>query len=791
MKKLWLWPYKRLEKWRAVRPCKAIAGMVGLNLTVWSLYKIIILLSLLASPLPINKLEHDYGTVYMDSRGGLMHMELSNSRTYRLFTPLEDISPFIIKGFLNYEDQYFFFHQGINPVAVIQALALNLKNGKILRGGSTITLQLARMMEPKPRTVAAKIREAFRALQLEGTYSKKKLLEIYLNSVPMGGNIMGVGAAAYLYFGKPASDLSLAEAALLVGLPKSPNNYRPDLNPIKAQNQRNRILRRLAGKLHVNHEDLKEAFQAKVPARRLPNPLRYPFWILRDSTASRRPVRKYSVDPHLQEFCEEKLAEAHLGLEKLNIHNGALMVVDNRSMKVLAYLGSADFYDKNGGQINGGAILRSPGSLLKPFLYARAIETGMITPRRMVYDIPKDYDGYKPANYNRQSQGPIAAEDALLNSLNNPAVALEAALGAQGLTGLLQRSHLIGDRIERTDPGLAIVLGAMPLNLEELMKLYCMLANQGRLKDLVYYEDGKKHTSEGIRLLSKESTFLISEILAKQLRPDLPQTWEFTANRGKVAYKTGTSFGLRDAWTIGYTPHYTVGVWLGNVDAQGSSALVGAKAAAPIMIDIMNELTRYDDEWYEKPSGVAIRKVCSLSGEKAGLFCGHTRDDYYIPGISSENVCSVHRAIMIEKASGMEVTPSCMIKSSDAYEQKVIIQWPPDVASFLRQHGRNAGTRPLLHPDCNMNQEEGLKIEKPINKGFYKLTAALSDKQQRIPLQVVSCTDSPVAWYLDGLFVGACHPDKVLFITPAPGIQHLTAINQMGQTDAITFTVKR
>lgn len=783
-------PPRKLKK-RATWRAELKAGlMLALVLALgWGAHGGLLQLSWWVFPVPRQALEKDYASLHLDRRGQLLRITLSPTGKYRLYLPLEEISPFLRQGFLAYEDRYFYWHQGVNPAALVQALLSNVRHGRIKRGGSTLSMQLAKLVEPKPRTLRAKVVEIVRAWQLEGLYGKRRLLELYLNRVPMGGNIEGVGAAAYLYFGKPADELSLAEACLLIGLPKSPGRFRPDLHPEQAKAQRNRVLRQIAPRLHLSPALVAQSLKAEIQDGRRANPFLAPHLVLKPSPLRDHFVRVYTLDPQLQDFCAQQLASAHQQLKDWDVHNGAVMVVDNHSMQVLAYVGTRDFHDAHGGQIDAAAIRRSPGSLLKPFLYARAVERGLITARSWVADIPRNYDGYEPDNYDRRSRGPLPAEDALLLSLNNPAVHLEAAMGSDGLQGLMKKSSLAGWRLEQNRPGLSLVVGALPMSLEEMVRLYTVLANQGRLRQLHYYTSEAGEPNQGVRLLSEEACFLVSEMLAKQLRPDLPQSWEFTANRGKVAYKTGTSFGMRDAWTIGYTPDYTVGVWLGNVDAQGSSALVGSKVAAPLMIEIMNELTRFKDSWFAKPADVGTRAVCALSGEKAGPHCPQTRGDYYIPGVSGESACRIHCRIIVDRETGREVSPDCMLKDPSAYRQETIEVWPPEVASFLRKQGHSISRRPPADPQSRALAGMGIKITSPMAGGIYQLTKALPKNRQRIALEVASQQEEPVYWYLNDQLVGQSHPDQPLFISPLPGEHQLIAINTLGQADQVTFRV--
>ncbi|MBL0057937.1 MAG: penicillin-binding protein 1C [Elusimicrobia bacterium] len=756
----------------------------------WGVWRLGWALSLAVFPLPRGFLETDYSVLHLDRKGGLARIDLSPAEKYRVKLRLADFSPVLTRGFLLYEDRHFYHHPGVNPVALGRALSANLRHRRVLMGGSTISMQIAKLMEPKPRTLGAKVVEIFRALQLEQAYSKDELLEIYLNSVPLGGNIEGVGAASFLYFGKPPASLSAAESALLVGLPKSPALFRPDRRPGPARAQREKVLRRIGPGVGLSPSALLAAMEAPLPQKRFVNPHRFPHLLERSRRAAGGWVRRYHVDPALQDFCEDRLRQASRRLRRQGVFNGAVLVVDNRSRDVLAYVGSPDFDDtEHGGQVNGAAALRSPGSTLKPFLYARAMEEGLITPRRLVYDIERNYDGYEPANFERHAWGPLTAEDALAYSLNTPAVDLEWRLGRRGLAGFLGETRLFGNRLARNDPGLSVTLGAFPMSLEELTTLYAALADGGRLRPLRFLSGSP--AGDGRSVLSQEAAALTIGMMARLFRPDLPQSWEFTANRGKFAYKTGTSFGLRDAWSVGFTPDYTVGVWFGNVNARGSSALVGSRAAAPLLTEIMNELTRYRDVWFTRPAGVRTRSVCSVSGEPVGPFCPASVPDVYIPGHSDESLCGLHVEAVVDK-KGFETCRECRTGARSAYRRKVITLWPPEVAAFLRSQGKALAPLPPHNPACPvLEREGGLRIEIPRAGGSYQVTEALRRGRQKLPLRAASQRgDGPVYWYLDGALLGRAGPDETLFVDPWPGSHRVAVADSRGRLDQVEFVVR-
>lgn len=760
---------------------------------IYAVYNIIIFLSLIVFPLPEKFLEKDYSTVYLGSNSELLRIDLSSSDKYRIKLNLENMSDYLKKGFIAYEDRMFYFHPGINPFSFARALAGNIMSKRVVSGASTISMQIAKIMEPKKRNIKSKIQEILRAVQLEKKYTKKELLEIYLNIVPMGGNIEGVGAASYLYFGKSAKHLSIGESAVLISLPKSPNKLRPDEHPEEAKTQRNMVIERIKDRLNLNSDLLKQAFSEKIPDSRFLNPYETPGIVARVKSEGPQFVKKCAVDMVLQKFCESVLQKQIKHLKEKECYNGAMIVIDNKTMDVLVYIGSADFYDlKHCGQINCADILRSPGSLLKPFLYARAMENGIITPNKMVFDVERSYDGYVPANFDKKYQGPVTALEALICSLNVPAVNLEYQLNKEGLYSFIKNAHFTDKSRNCEHTGLSLVLGAYPLTLEELVRLYSCFANNGKLRELNFFVNKEnKQKNEGFTLMQPPVCYIISSMLSEVNRPDLPQCWEFTHNRGRIAFKTGTSFGLKDAWCIGYNPDYTVGVWFGNADCKSSSALIGMEASAPVVVEVFNHLTRYKDSWFKKPENVSKRQVCALSGEKAGPYCKKIVSDYYIPGVSSNDECSVHKLIYIRKSDGTEVCRSCMSGKKDEYYSKIAEIWPADIADYFRNSGKHYSVIPKHNLECNsISIDSELKIKSPSKNGHYTISRSLPDKFQKIPLKAESNKESElIYWFLDGKFIFKSSPDKELFISPKPGEHEISIVDTKGRTDKVKFRV--
>lgn len=734
-------------------------------------------------------LEEDYSILNFDKNGRLLRISLSPSDKYRLKLNLDDISDYVKKGFVLYEDKNFYYHFGINPYSIFRAFLLNITKGHVVAGGSTITMQVARMIERKPRVLWSKIIEAFRALQLEWKYSKKEILEIYLNSVPFGGNIEGVGAASYFYFNKSPKKLSLYETTLLIGIPKSPNRYRPDLYFENTKKQQHKVIELIGEKMGITKQMEQDFFNRSYDYSRFINPYYCPHLIESKKYTKNNFVRNYSIDLNIQLYCEKVLRKAALNNVRERIYNGAVIVADNHTHQVLAYVGSPDYYDtRHGGQINGANIMRSPGSLLKPFLFAKAIEAGLVTPQKILFDIPSHYRNYAPQNFSKNYHGFVTAKNALVNSLNIPALRLESALGSDGLPSIL-KTVFPYKRYWIDKSGLTIVLGGVPFTLEELVSLYFVFSNAGKYYPLKFYDEEPAGSSK--KVLHQESCYIVSEMLSDVYRPDLPYNWEFTTYLAKFALKTGTSFGARDAWCIAYNPDYTVGVWIGNVDASSVPSLVGARKASPVATEIMNFLTRNSDNWFVQPQKVKRRIVCSVSGDKPGPFCRHTKEDLYIPGTSSEKICSVHKQIIIRKKDNVQVCSYCMDEPDNHYTNKIVEIWPPEVISFLRKTGKNYSPIPPHNPECtHFWNKNAPQIVSPERDAIYSITEKLPLEQQKIALKCNAGQDvEKIYWFYNQELIGECLPEQVIFFYPRRGKGIVSVVDSEGRSASVSIEV--
>lgn len=770
----------RLPKW-AARPARA-AGVallfyLGLKAAAWLI------------PLPEHALFRPSSTLVFDRSGGLLQAFISDDDMWRIETPLSGISPHLRRAVLGFEDRWFYWHPGINPMALGRAFFQNARAGRVISGGSTMTMQIARMMEPKSRTLKSKFIEVLRAFQLELRYSKAELLQIYFNIAPYGGNIEGVAAAAWLYFGKEPSGLSLGEAALLAAIPNSPSLHRPDISPAGARAARRRVLERLLKQGVISRPDCQAALHEEIPGGRQNLPRTAPHFcrdLRRDYPGE---ARLYStLDRRIQETAEDLLRLHLTRLRPEGITNGAIVVIDNRNHDILAMVGSGDFDNRrHSGQVNGALAPRSPGSALKPFIYALAMQKGMISPARYLEDVPSDFSGYAPENFDRTFSGVVSARVALERSLNVPAVSLEAALGEDDLYALMERVDVDALRA-RDNYGLSIAIGGCEVSLLDLTSLYSALGCSGEYVRPRWLLSGQ--ASAPVRIVDEGAAYLITDILTGLRRPDLPACWEFTT-LPRVAWKTGTSYGHRDAWCIGYNPRYTIGVWIGNFSGAGAPGLVGAEVATPILFELMNSVCRGQQiPWFIQPESVSLRDVCNLSGQPPGPHCPAVVEEMYLPDRSPDAPCEFHVAADIDNATGFRI-PSHLVGTRKSHLQ-VFVQWPARVGTWLESTGQKVDRLPPLLPGWQGVMPGAPPIiRSPSQNCQYRLREGVPPEYQKICFEASVGGDvRQVFWFVDGRLLGTVRPGERLFYTPVPGKHRVVCQDDSGRSTEFLLVIE-
>ncbi len=540
-----------------------------------------------------------------DRDGGLLRAYLTEDGFYRLPASLDEVDRRYLEMLIAYEDRRFWRHGGIDGLALLRAAGQALANGRVVSGASTITMQTARLLEPRPRRLSSKLLEMFRALQLERRYSKQRILSMYLTLAPFGGNLEGVRAAARRYLGRPAHELTAAEAALLVALPQAPSRLRPDRHPDAARFARNKVLEREAVVALLSEAEANRARAEPLHLAVAPLPFSAPHLAdrLRDGNAG-APVLRSRLDGPLQRRLEVLVrAEARRLGPRISI---ALLVVDNENREVLVYVGSSDFADESrDGQVDVVRALRSPGSTLKPALYAMAFDRGIAHPATFVDDVPTQFGDYAPANFMSRHYGRVTLAEALQLSLNVPAVALLRRLGPVAFAERLRRDG-IDLKVGADDgvPGLAVALGGVGTTLEDLVRVYAALASDGRLRPLRYLEsESLPAPRRGLPLIRAAARWYVGEILRAARPPGdlLPDAYR--KSRRGIAFKTGTSYGFRDAWSIGYDAAHTVGVWVGRPDGTSNPGHFGANTAAPLLFQVFDHLPAQQVAPPERPPG--------------------------------------------------------------------------------------------------------------------------------------------------------------------------------------------
>ena len=748
---------------------------------------ILFLLFNLLFPLP-DKIE--YSTVITNDKGEMINAYLTSDDKWRMKTELHEISPLLRKTIIAKEDKYFYYHPGVNPFSVGRAFVKNLLRMKRTSGASTITMQVARALEPGRRNIFSKARETFRAFQLEWKYSKNEILQMYLNLVPYGGNIEGVKTAAFLYFKKNPDHLSLAEITALSIIPNRPSSLVMGKNNDKIVSERNRWLHKFAEDKVFTKKEIEDALAEPLDATRNTVPHYIPHLSLKlkkQAGPSDQTMIRTTIDLNTQ-LKAEKIVEDYIRVQKLrNIKNAAVVIVDNKTNKVISYIGSSNFYDTtDGGQVNGASAVRQPGSTLKPILYALCFDEGLLTPKTMITDVPVNYEGYAPENYDKKFNGFVTSQYALEHSLNIPAVKQLRQLGHEKLIQTLVQSNFKQVQKDRRKLGLSMILGGCGTTLEELTGLFAAFANDGKFRPLSFLQEESNTTST--TLVSPAAAYMINEILSKVNRPDFPLNWSATEHMPKIAWKTGTSYGRRDAWSIGYNKNYTVGVWVGNFSGVGVADLSGANIATPLLFRIFNTIDYDNDrEWFAQPDDCDIRQVCSESGLPPSDHCNSLVTDYFIPLVSSTKTCSDRQEIMVSPDEKLSYCKSCM-PSSD-YKKKWYKIIDPGMQAWFEENNVVYQKIPTHNPDCDMIfKGNAPMITSPTNGTEY-----LVSRKNPEPLQLSCKTANDVSrvfWYIDNKFYKSAAAGEKLFFLPTEGPVKISCTDDKGRNKDVRIVVR-
>ncbi|AQG82578.1 penicillin-binding protein 1C [Spirosoma montaniterrae] len=777
---------KKMSNWRELVKRLWRKRLTKAVLTTFSLFLLLDLLFPLNTRVP-------YSTLIISRDGQILHAFLSRDDKWRMYAELPEITPTLRNAILFKEDKYFYYHPGFNPVAMLRAAGRNLLTGRRTSGASTITMQTVRLLEPRKRTYLSKAIELFRAIQLEWHYSKDEILQLYLNLIPYGGNIEGLKSASLLYFGKPPQLLSLAELTTLTIIPNRPSSLRLGHSNARIVQERNRWLTRFRTAGLYNDATIADALTEPLTAYRREAPQQAPHLARRLRTDHPdTPIVRASVRADAQATAERIVQNYANRLRGLAIHNAAVLIVDNATREIVAYVGSADFRNAfDGGQVDGVRAVRSPGSALKPLLYGLAFDAGIITPKTKLADVPTNFSGYEPDNYDRRFNGPVTAEFALANSLNIPAVALLNELGTSSFVSALGKAGFVSVKKQAKDLGLSLVLGGCGVTLEEMTRLYVGLANGGQVKPihLTASSATKEVPASGAEetVLSPEATYLVTQTLVQITRPDLPNNFDNSYHLPRIAWKTGTSYGRRDAWSIGYNRRYTVGVWVGNFSGVGVAELSGANTATPLLFQLFNALDYNSPSgWFRPPTNLSHRLICPETGDVPGDSCHHPVTDAFIMGVSRYRPCQHRKAIWTNAAGTISYCAHC--RPADAV-RRLYPNLAPNVLAFYQTQRIPFRTVPPHNPACERVYGDAGPLITSLNDRSEYYINPRQPAELELGCQAGSDVKT-VFWYLNDKFYRRATPTEAVFFKPRPGPLKISCADDRGRHSDLHVLVK-
>ena len=753
--------------------------------------------------LPQTLFKSPVSSVLLSKEGKLLGAHISKDEQWR-FPPLKKIPEKFKTSIVTFEDKRFYQHIGVDPLAIARALKLNLNAGRIVSGGSTISMQVIRLASHNPkRTIWEKLKEAVKALRLETRYNKDQILNLYASHAPFGGNVVGLEAASWRYFGRSPEKLSWAESAMLAVLPNSPALIHISRKRDKLKAKRDRLLKKIFEQGKISKLDYQLAVAEELPNKPKKLPRMAPHLLDTLVKKNKQQQRfKTTINYILQRNLNQVAKHQAEVLALKDIHNLAVLVIDNKTFETIAYVGNAPIKGiiKNGQAIDMIRRPRSTGSTLKPFLFARMIEQGEILPETLVADTSVRYTGYRPKNYDRKFRGAVRAKQALASSLNIPAVNMLSFHGVERFLASLRQMGMSTLHRRSREYGLPLILGGAEGTLWELTSMYANLANRAQqglnTQAENYYQptaikEGETKTTRRNEI-SPASAWMTLEALTEVNRPDAGAYWKRFESTHKIAWKTGTSFGHRDAWAIGTTPQYTVGVWVGHATGKGRRNMTGVRVAAPILFDTFNLLT-LNSAWFKKP--VAQMKTVSLckdDGFLANDLCESIA--YKIPQNSHfDRVSPNHQRVHLDKVSRLRVHGNC--ESISNMQQKSWFVLPPDQAYYYKQFHADYQPLPEWRADCQQVQTSQ-SVTSPIsmiyprrNTQIYIPRELVGKRGKSVFKAIHQNPQAQLFWHLDNTFLGTTHTYHEQAIWVNEGKHKLTLVDEKGNSVSQNFQV--
>lgn len=747
-----------------------------------------------------------YSTVVTDRNDELLGARIASDGQWR-FPPRETTPEKIKQCLITFEDKHFYHHWGVNPLSVGRAIYQNTKHKRIISGGSTLTMQTIRLARNESRTFGEKIIEMIWATRLEFRASKEEILSMYVSHAPFGGNVVGLDAAAWRYFGHSAEDLSWAESAMLAVLPNAPAMIHLSKGRKMLLSKRNRLLKQLLEKKIIDSSTYELAVTEPLPDEPHPLPQIAPHLVSRFYKERNGQYTRSTIDRGMQTHIEDLAERWSNEFNRSDIRNLAILVIDIPANQVIAYCGNVHFDRKQGGnQVDVIQAPRSTGSILKPFLYYAMLQEGSLLPDMLLPDIPININGFTPQNFSLQYEGAVPASEALARSLNIPAVTMLQRYGVPKFHNFLQQTGFKTITRSSSHYGLSLILGGAEATLWDVTNVY---AQMGR--SLIPHPDSKLSEKKevGIIMAKEEKKEEENETTWKSTQKNLiwdkgavwqtfdalkevnrPEEidWKSIPSMQTIAWKTGTSYGFRDAWAVGVTPRYAVGVWVGNATGEGKPGLVGAQTAGPVLFDIFNYLPA--SSWFERPTGVFVdAEVCRRSGHLKGRFCEETDTILILSAGLRTDACPYHHLITLSADEKHRVYENCA--NTEPTLQKSWFTLPPVWEWYYKQHHPEYSPLPPFKAGCGEDTFQPMQFIYPPINAHIKLPKQLDGSKGFMTVELAhNDPNATLFWHLDDTYLTQTQDFHKISLQPAPGKHSLTAVDGEGNTVSTTFFIE-
>ncbi|MFY0685953.1 MAG: penicillin-binding protein 1C [Cyclobacteriaceae bacterium] len=726
---------------------------------------------------PIPEITNPYSSVIYANDGSIMGARIARDGQWRFPTP-DSIPHNLEVCILTFEDQYFKFHPGINPLSVLRATKQNLIAGEIVSGASTITMQVARMTFRAKRTYWQKIKETLLALKLEMIFSKDEILMRYVTMAPYGGNTVGAETAAQRYFQLPIDRLSWAQAALLAVLPNQPAKLYPGKSNDNLLAKRNRLLHKLLISGHIDQMEYRLSVSEPLPDQ--PKPVPQLATHLLQSLETKHGTDKFqtTIDPYWQQQVARITNRHHYRLHANGIDNLGVLAINLQSGKVLAYIGNTS-NDVQGRYVDMIHRPRSSGSILKPMLYTEALDNGLISATTALPDIPTFFAGFTPKNFNLGYDGIVSANEALSKSLNIPFVHLLRDYGFQQFHADLTKLGISTLDSNPNRYGLSLVLGGAEIKLWDIAQVYfSMYRKLSKLPNQTIHSFGSTTHKNEIDL-SRESIWHTFNAMTQLVRPGVDHHWESFASSQTIAWKTGTSFGFRDAWAVGMNGEVLVAVWAGNADGEGRAGLIGSSAAGPVLLDVLN-LSNHNRNWLVnlKPH-MRTWKICQISGKLANQYCP-PQDLGGTTAIERIGICQWHKSLTMDQTEKWLVNSSCYPVHKT--HQKVHLVLPGTLGTYYQKRHPNYAGLPKYFPDCHSTSLNSVSIIYPTPNSYIYIPKGAQGKEEVILQAAHQDMNSTLYWHLDHKYLGSTDNLHEWAIWLERGKYELTVMDEMGQS---------